>query len=80
MEGLDRETLPVQVVGVHHGQISADGWGFEEFPNLEAAKKVYPTLDPDHNGRQFSWAMRGEINGKPAMRFETWAAEANYSV
>jgi hypothetical protein len=79
MEGLDRDAIPVQVVGVQDGKITPNGRGFQEFPNLAAARAVFPTLDPDHNGKDFSWAMHGEIKGQPAMRFETWPAERMYS-
>jgi hypothetical protein len=44
--------------------------------NLEEAKKVYPDLDPDVNGQNFTWAMHDKVDGQPAMRFESWAAEA----
>lgn len=63
-------SLPVQVVG--------DKW-HEEFANFEEAKKKFPSLDPHHNTEVFTWAMRGEIGGKPASRFETWPANKMYS-
>jgi len=50
-----------------------------EFPNLDEAKKVYPDLDPDVNGQNFTWAMHDKVDGQPAMRFESWAAEAIFS-
>ena len=49
------------------------------FDNLEEAKKVFPDLDPDINGKNFTWAMHDVVDGKPAMRFESWAAEAIFS-
>lgn len=64
------EQMPVQVVG-HRD--------FEEFANLAEAKKKYPTLDPSKNTKDFTWAMYGEIDGKPAIRFETWPANRMYS-
>ena len=55
--------MPVQVV---------DTSGAEIFPNLAAAKKKYPTLDPERSTKDFTWAMRGVVNGKDAIRFESW--------
>jgi hypothetical protein len=64
------ENMPVQVVGDRDHEV---------FPNLAAAKAKYPTLDPEHNTNDFTWAMRGEIKGVPAIRFETWPANKMYS-
>jgi hypothetical protein len=64
------ENMPVEVVNDR---------GYETFPNLAAAKAKYPTLDPEHNTNDFTWAMRGEIKGVPGIRFETWPAEKMYS-
>jgi len=65
------EDMPVEVVGDK---------GFETFPNLAAAKAKYPTLDPEHNTHNFTWAMAGrQIDGKPSIRFETWPANKMYS-
>jgi hypothetical protein len=50
-----------------------------EFANLDEAKKVYPDLDPDVNGKNFTWAMHDKVDGQLAMRFESWAAEAIFS-
>ena len=58
------------VIGLHEGY---------DFVNLEAAKKVYPDLDPNVNGQRFTWAMHDKVNGQPAMRFESWEAEAIFS-
>jgi hypothetical protein len=52
--------------------------GFQ-FANLDEAKKVYPDLDPNVNGKNFTWAMHDKVNGQPAMRFESWEAEAIFS-
>lgn len=68
-------SIPVQVVGTPTSQ-----WGHQKFPNLTEALKVFPTLDPFHNGKEFTWAMMDSIDGKPAMRFESWAAERMYSI
>ena len=60
------DTMPVQV------QTAS---GFHEFPSLEEARKSFPSLDPFHNGKEFTWAMRGgEVNGRTAMRFDDWPA------
>lgn len=50
------------------------------FPNLEAAREYFPTLDPYRNTHDFTWAMRDMINGKPIMRFEDWATDERMSV
>lgn len=76
-------TMPVQIVGVvQQGDkynITKDGSGMVVFPNLSAAQRVFPDLSDVSNTKNFTWAMRGEINGKPAIRFETWAANDVYS-
>jgi len=59
------EEMPVQVVSAK---------GSEVFQNLVMARKRYPDLDPKKNGKQFTWAMKGEVAGKPATRFETHEA------
>jgi len=65
------KNCPVRVVvGLHEGY---------EFANLEEAKKVFPELDPDNNGKNFTWAMHDKVNGLPAMRFETWEMEERFS-
>jgi hypothetical protein len=64
--------MPVQVVGVRNGKILGMRGKTEEFSNLEDAQKVYPQLDPDNGTRYFTHVMRGEIDGRPAGRFETW--------
>lgn len=56
------EDMPVQVVGDR---------GTEVFPNLAAARRKYPKLDPVKGGGGFHWAMRGEVKGQPAIRFES---------
>ena len=72
LEEVDIDVIPVQVIG----------WGDEgifHFGNLAEAKQTFPELDPHKQGSRFTWAMRGEIHGSPAMRFETWEAESHYS-
>lgn len=74
--GYDIETLPVQVVRFSE----EEGWKCDTFENLTAAKAVFPTLDPEHNGKDFTWAVRGEVNGEIALRFENWEAEKHLSI
>jgi len=50
-----------------------------EFASLEDAKKVYPDLDPDINGENFTWAMHDKVDGQKAMRFESWKAYESFS-
>lgn len=64
-------TMPVQVITENGG---------ERFKNLAAAQKMYPELDPDRGGGGFYPAMRGEIDGRPAIRFEDKAAYKMYSM
>jgi hypothetical protein len=71
--------MPVQVVGVTNHQVTPNGHGYETYPNLAAAQAVYPDLDPSVNGKRFSWAMYGKVDGQPAIRFETWPANDMYS-
>jgi hypothetical protein len=75
----DIYSLPVQVVGVQNGALREDGLHDQKFRNIYDALVVFPDLNPYVNGKRFTWAMRGEIDGAPAMRFETWKAEAIYS-
>lgn len=48
----------------------------ELFDSLEAARAKYPTLDPEINGRDFTWGM---IDGE-YMRFEDWSTEHIMSI
>lgn len=60
------DTMPVQV---------QTAGGFREFANLSEARREFPSLDPFHNGKDFTWAMRGgEVNGQTAMRFDDWSS------
>ena len=77
-----KPNMPVQVVGVQNNKITGSGRGAQVFKNLKAAQKVFPPphgIDPDENTMQFTWVTRGEVDGKPAGRFETWAAYDMYS-
>jgi hypothetical protein len=42
--------------------------GYFKFKNLQTAKLKFPTLDPEKNTKDFTWAMRGT----KGMRFEDW--------
>jgi len=56
------EDMPVQVVSDSK---------IEVFENLAEAKEAHPGLDPKKGGGGFHWAMKGEVKGKPAIRFES---------
>jgi hypothetical protein len=72
LDDVNVNAIPVQVVGVQEE-------GMFEFPNLAAARKFFPELDPYNSSEKFTWAMRGELNEAPALRFETWAAYKFFS-
>ena len=74
-----RPNMPVQVVGVKNGKITGNGSGVEVFKNLKDAQKKYD-IDPEKNTMQFTWVLKGEVNGKDAGRFETWKAYKMYSM
>jgi hypothetical protein len=74
-----RPNMPVQVVGVKNGKITGNGSGVEVFKNLKDAQKRYD-VDPEKNTMQFTWVLKGEVNGKDAGRFETWKAYKMYSM
>lgn len=61
---------PVQVVRRSGGRFTSD-----TFPNLAAAQAAHPEIDPIRCTAGFTWATRGTIDGKPAIRFESWEAE-----
>ncbi len=83
IEQHDPQTLPVQVCGVSKGRITDDGYGVECFANIREARQVYSDLEtPDQNTRastRFIGPCRVEIEGQPAMRYETTAAYRMYS-
>jgi hypothetical protein len=58
----DIETAPVEVVSVKH--YKSDPMIRRTFVNLEEACKAFPKLD------HFYYGMRGQVDGKPALRFE----------
>lgn len=68
----DVNAIPVQVIGRQNE-------GVWEFTDLAHARKQFPDLDPSRSTTKFTCAMRGEVNHKPALRFETWAAYKTYS-
>jgi hypothetical protein len=67
----DVTKLPVQFVAYNEDE---NKWSVETFENLAAAREVHPGLDPYRGTALCTWAMKGSINGKPALRFETHAA------
>ena len=72
LDSVDIDATPVQVVG----------WkdeGVWNYPNLAAARKESPELDPYKSTSRFTAAMSGEVGGEPALRFETWEAYEGYS-
>jgi hypothetical protein len=69
---VDVNAIPVEVIGSRH----EDVWNF---PNLSAAQKMFPELDPYRSTNRFTAAMRGELDNAAALRFETWAAYEVYS-
>lgn len=71
LDDVDVHGIPVQVV------VSEEK--FYEFPNLAAARELFPELNPIQSSDRFTWAMRGELNGTAALRFETLAAYQFYS-
>lgn len=71
--------MPVVVCGIHHGEIREDGRGYQVFGSLAEAQAMFPDLDPEVNGKRFTWAMKGNIDGQLCIRFETWAAYELYS-
>lgn len=72
LDSVDVNAIPVQVIG-------REDEGLWDFPNLAAARKQFAELDPYGSTDRFTWAMRGKVNGGPALRFETWAAYEVYS-
>lgn len=71
LDDVDVHGIPVQVV--------VSEKEFYEFRNLAAASELFPELNPRQSSDEFTRAMRGELNGKPALRFETWAAYKFFS-
>ena len=57
--------MPVQVV--HYGRPP------EVFEDLATAQLRYPELNPAKHSSRFTWALRGDVRGRPAIRFEDWA-------
>ena len=59
--------MPVQVV--HYGRPP------EVFEDLATAQLRYPELNPAKHSSRFTWALRGDVRGRPAIRFEDWASQ-----
>src|SRR5215472_5312500 len=55
---VDVNAVPVQVIG-------REDEGAWDFPNLAAAQKQFPELDPYRSTNRFTAAMRGEVNDAP---------------
>lgn len=72
LDSVDLYAIRVQVVDSYPE-------GTWEFSNLAAAKEIFPGLDPYHSTSSFTLALRGEVDGGPALRFETWAAYRLYT-
>jgi hypothetical protein len=72
LDSVDVDATPVQVIGWR----DEGAWNY---PNLAAARKEFPELDPYKSTSRFTAAMRGEVEKKPALRFETWEAYEGYS-
>lgn len=83
IDDYDPHSLPVQVCGALQGYVSDKGIGVEQFENIRSARVIYPDLrTPDQIDSQpsrFNGPMRGEIDGHPAMRYESSAAYELYS-
>jgi hypothetical protein len=64
------DDIPVEVITAWKGR--------EVFPNLAAAREVYPDLDLHQSTARFTWAMLGKDpkTGQVMARFECWASEA----
>lgn len=54
LDFVDVNAIPVQVIGLEN----ECAW---EFPNLAAAQKQFPELDPYRSTGRFTPAMRGEV-------------------
>lgn len=82
IEAYDAYSLPVQVCGVRDGALTEDGYGVQTFSDIAEARRSFPDLRLrslcGHNSR-FSGPMRGELDGQPAIRYETTAACLFYS-
>jgi hypothetical protein len=72
LDSVDVNALPVQVVGWRNE-------GVWNYPDLAAARKQFPELDPYKSTSRFTAAMRGERDSGTVLRFETWEAYEVYS-
>jgi hypothetical protein len=73
LDEVDVDFITVQVVGTKEE-------GYWEFQNLRAAQERFPELNVRQCSDNFTSAMRGELKGRPALRFETVAAYREFSV
>lgn len=64
------EQIPVHLCGVLDGQITSTGEGEMTFPNINEAKKIFPSLDIYKASADFTKALNG--NFEKELRFETW--------
>ena len=73
LDEVDVDSIPVQVVGTKEE-------GYWEFRNLRNAQERFAELNVREWSDNFTSAMRGDLNGRPALRFETVAAYREFSV
>lgn len=48
------------------------------YETLEEARKDFPSIDPNGNGKDFTWGMFGgidELSGRPVMMFVDWETD-----
>lgn len=72
LDEVDVKAIPAQVV--------VEAKDVFNFDNLAEAQKQFPEIDPYKHSKKFTWAMRGEIDGKPALRFEDWTTYGLLSI
>jgi hypothetical protein len=65
LDSVPVNSIPVQVVGTDF---------YKTFADLAEAQQTFPELNPYQHSQGFTWGMRGELKGQPALRFETWQA------
>jgi hypothetical protein len=78
----DHETLstPVILIGVTDGQITEDGSGRQEFPDLRSVRTLFPDINPGNISFGFTPGLPDRTrDGRRRIRFETWAAARRIS-